>query len=250
MLFTPLAALDRKALDTRMLHQLVHASFVSPRPWIEEGLAHFAMALLREQDGRAAAIQYMDQLLGPLQEAEKKPGEHGMATSSDEVMYRVKAMFAWWMLRDMVGNTALQKALQAYRPAEDKSPSYLPDLIAREAHRDLTWFFNEWVYRDRGLPDFRIASAFPRQLLGATGFVVAITVENLGDVSAEVPVIVRTSQGDRVKRVLVKAKDKTVDRIEIPVMPTEVVVNDGSVPESDMTNNSFKITSAAPMRTP
>ena len=246
MLFTPLEPLDRKALDGRMLHQLVHASFPSPRPWIEEGLAHFATALLREQDGRAAAIQYMDELLGPLQEVEKKPGEHGMATSDDELMYRIKAMFVWWMLRDMVGNTALQKALQAYRPADDKSPSYLPDLIAREAHRDLSWFFNEWVYRDRGLPDFRIASAFPRQLLGATGYVVAITVENLGDVSAEVPVIVRTPQGDRVKRIVVKAKDKAVDRIEVPVMPTEVLVNDGSVPESDTTNNSFKIRAPSP----
>jgi aminopeptidase N len=219
---------------------LVHASFSSPRQWIDEGLAHFAMALLREQDGRAAAIVYMNQFLPPLQSAEKQPREHGLATSSDELMYRIKAMFVWWMLRDMVGDVPLQRALKQYRPADDKSPSYLPDLIAREAHRDLSWFFDEWVYRDRGLPDFRVVSAFPRQTL-ANAYVVAVTVENLGAVSAEVPVIVRTAQGDRVKRVLIKAHDKTIERIEVPVMPTEVIVNDGSVPESDTANNSFVI---------
>jgi len=240
MLFTPLETLDRKGLEARMMHQLVHASFSSPRQWIDEGLAHFAMALLREQDGRAAAIVYMNQFLAPLQSAEKQPGEHGLATSTDELMYRIKAMFVWWMLRDMVGDAALQRALKQYRPADDKSPSYLPDLIAREAHRDLSWFFDEWVYRDRGLPDFRVVSAFPRQTL-ANAYVVAVTVENLGAVSAEVPVIVRTAQGDRVKRVLVKAHDKAIERIEVPVVPTEVIVNDGSVPESDTANNSFVI---------
>ena len=240
MLFTPLATLDRKALEVRMVHQLVHASFTSPRPWIDEGLAHLAMALLREQDGRPSALAYMEQFLPALQAAEKHPGEHGLAVSSDELMYRVKAMFVWWMLRDLVGDAALQRALKQYRPANDKSPSYLPELIAREGHRDLSWFFDEWVYRDRGLPDFRIVNAFPRKTLG-NAYVVTVTIENLGAVSAEVPVIVRTAQGDRIKRVVVKAKDKAVDRIDVPLLPSEVIVNDGSVPESDMTNNSFKI---------
>ncbi len=240
LLFTPLAALDRKAVEERMIHQLVHASFRSSRPWIEEGLAHFAMALEREQDGRAAAIALLDQSLPTLQEAEKQPAPHGLATSSDSLMYRAKAMFVWWMLRDMVGDAALQRALKLYRPADDKSPSYIPDLIAKEAHRDLSWFFDDWVYRDRGLPDFHVVSAFPRQTLG-NSYVVALTIENTGAVSAEVPVIVRTAQGDRIKRLLVKAHDKTVDRIEVPAPPTEVIINDGSVPESDMTNNSFVI---------
>jgi hypothetical protein len=33
-----------------------------------------------------------------------------------------------------------------------------------------------------------------------------------------------------------------VVRIRIPAAPTEAVVNDGSVPESDANNNSLKIT--------
>jgi len=32
-----------------------------------------------------------------------------------------------------------------------------------------------------------------------------------------------------------------VIRVEVPKLPEEIVVNDGSVPESDVTNNVFKI---------
>jgi hypothetical protein len=38
-----------------------------------------------------------------------------------------------------------------------------------------------------------------------------------------------------------RGKDKGVIRVEVPSPPLEIVVNDGSVPESDMTNNTFKI---------
>ncbi|MGH9524705.1 MAG: hypothetical protein ACRD3E_19455, partial [Terriglobales bacterium] len=127
MLIAPFATIDKKALDARMMHQLVHASMWSPRPWIEEGLAHFGTALLAAQQGRASAIDYMDQFLPALQEAEKngasasaqsgassssKPAvaaattdaERSLINSPDEIMFRIKGMFVWWMLRDMVGD--------------------------------------------------------------------------------------------------------------------------------------------------
>lgn len=271
MLVTPLSTTDVKLLQERMMHQLVHASFPSPRPWIEEGLAHFGTALLRAEQGRASAIDYMDQFLPALQAAEKNAGsavppapagtssskpaeasaqdpseaERSLINSPDEIMFRIKSMFVWWMLREMVGDAPLQKALAAYRPAEDKSATYLPDLISHEAHRDLSWFFDDWVYRDRGLADFQVVSAFPRKTL-AHSWVVAVTVEDQGSAGAEVPVIIRTAQGDRSRRVLVKAHDKSVERIEVPDLPTEVIVNDGSVPESDTSNNTFKIQAAPP----
>jgi hypothetical protein len=40
---------------------------------------------------------------------------------------------------------------------------------------------------------------------------------------------------------LVKGKSKAVDRIELPARPTEALVNDGSVPESNMKNNSMPV---------
>lgn len=275
LLITPLETTDPAALHERMMHQLVHASFPSPRPWIEEGLAHFGMALLRADQGRAAAVTYMDGFLPVLQAAEKPVEDSGprrpagaaplpaqntgaaaapgrgvetspdaaansLINSPDEVMYRIKAMFVWWMLRDMVGDTALQSALSRYRPADDKLPSYLPDLISREAHKDLSWFFDDWVYRDRGLPDFHVVSAYPRQTL-AKSYVVAVTLENLGGAGAEVPVIIHTPEGNSIRRMTVKAHDKAIDRFEVPVVPTDITVNDGSVPESDMKNNSFTV---------
>ena len=149
-------------------------------------------------------------------------------------------MYVWWMLRDMVGEAVLKKAIAAYRPEKDKEPSYMPRLIATQTQRDLEWFFDDWVYRDRGLPDFKVESAFPRKNMTGS-FMVTITVDNLGTAGAEVPVIVKFKGGEIMKRLEVRAKDKAVIRIEVPADPQEIVVNDGSVPESNMANNTFKL---------
>jgi hypothetical protein len=69
----------------------------------------------------------------------------------------------------------------------------------------------------------------------------AITVDNLGTAGAEVPVIVKFVGGEVSKRLEVRAKGKATIRIEAPGTPQEIVINDGSVPESDLTNNVFKI---------
>jgi hypothetical protein len=70
---------------------------------------------------------------------------------------------------------------------------------------------------------------------------VTITVENLGTAGAEVPVTVKFAGGDVTKRLEIRAKSRGVIRVEIPASPAEIVVNDGSVPESDGKNNVFKI---------
>jgi hypothetical protein len=51
--------------------------------------------------------------------------------------------------------------------------------------------------------------------------------------------------GDLNRRLEVRAKSKASLRIESPAVPLEVIVNDGSVPESDTSNNEFKIESAS-----
>src|ERR1039457_6526362 len=56
-LLTPLASIDPKLAALMSAHQLTHAAFSSPRPWIDEGLAHFAQVLyLERQSGRQAAL--------------------------------------------------------------------------------------------------------------------------------------------------------------------------------------------------
>jgi hypothetical protein len=249
MLFTPLELTDRSAMQLRMMHQLAHASFSSPRPWIEEGVAHFAQALERErQGGRAAALAYMQTFLPALQAAEASGSETkatratpGLINSTDEVMYRVKAMYVWWMLRDMTGDATLQQAIRKYRALDDKDTAYMPRLIEQAAKRDLEWFFDDWLYRDRGLPNLRVDSVFPRATLNGT-YVVTVTIANDGNAAAEAPVFARAEGGERVKRLLVRGKNKAVERVEVPTAPTEVVVNDGSVPESNLNNNAMAVT--------
>ncbi|MBZ5704611.1 MAG: hypothetical protein LAN63_04605 [Acidobacteriia bacterium] len=251
MLLTPLSpSADSRLTQMTAVHQLTHAAFPSSRSWIYEGLAHFAQAAYREQQsGRKAALDFMAQHRTAVANAENTiKAEHdkgsaareSLINTSVEELYRSKAMYVWWMLHDMVGEAALKKALAAYRAEEDKAPSYVQRLVEAQSKRDLEWFFDDWVYRDRGLPDFRVESAFPRATVGG-GYVVTVSVENLGEAGTEVPVTLRVEGGEITKRLEVRAKSKAVVRIEAPTAPQEVMVNDGSVPESDMSNNILKI---------
>ncbi len=249
LLLTPLANDDSKLAGLAAAHQLTHAAFLSFRPWIEEGLAHFAQALYLEREkGRPTALEYMgthrfaftevnEQTTIPRSEDEVI---RSLVNTTSEELYRSKSMYVWWMLRDMIGEPALKKAIAGYRPEQDKDPSYMPHLIAAQTQRDLEWFFDDWVYRDRGLPDFKVESVFARKTMNDT-FMLTITLDNLGTAGAEVPVIIKFTGGEMMRRLLVQAKNKTVIRVEVPAAPYEVVANDGSVPESDMTNNTFKI---------
>jgi hypothetical protein len=214
-------------------------------------VAHFAQALYRErQGGRKTALDFMATHLPAISDAEKAlaaehdadtPARQSLINTNLEEFYRSKAMYVWWMLRDMVGDDALKKVFAAYRPEQDKQPSYVQRLLEAQSKRDLEWFFDDWVYRDRGLPDFRIESVYPHQTMRGS-YMVTVTVENLGEAGAEVPVIARAEGGEERKRLEVRGKSKKSIRLIVPVVPKEVIVNDGSVPESDMTNNQFKVT--------
>jgi hypothetical protein len=250
VLLTPLSSTDSTVYELSAVHQLTHAAFLSPRPWIYEGLAHFAQALEREQlNGRQAALDFMARHRTAIAETEKtlatahnqnEPANESLINTGTEEFYRSKALYVWWMLRDMIGDVALKKALAAYHSDQDKGSAYLQHLIEAQTHRDLEWFFDDWVYRDRGLPDFRVESAYPRATVNG-GYIVTITIENLGDAAAEVPVTLRMASGEVTKRLEVHAKSKAAVRIEAASTPQEVVVNDGSVPESDLSNNVFKV---------
>jgi hypothetical protein len=254
MLLTPLGDTDPKLLQIALVHELTHAAFPSNRPWIYEGLAHFAQAAYRErQENRQAALDFLGLHRAAVVAAQKvvaeRPKEASaqeeslIATSVDEFS-RSKAAYVWWMLRDMLGEDTLKKVLASYRADEDKDPAYVQRLAEAQAKRNLQWFFDDWVYHDRGLPDFRVDSAFSRSA-SQDNYLVTVTVENLGAAGAEVPVMVRFEGGELAQRVEVRGKAKFVVRVATPKPPTEIVVNDGSVPESDMSNNVFKVENSA-----
>jgi|HubBroStandDraft_1064217.scaffolds.fasta_scaffold00016_58 hypothetical protein len=249
LLLMPLTGTDPKQAGLVATHQLTHAAFFSPRPWINEGLAHFVQALYVEhQSGRPAALDYLGQHRFAFSTSEKPTAaprsedevNHSLINTYNEELYRSKAMCVWWMLRDLVGGPALKKALASYRPDEDKEPSYMQRLIQTQTQKDLGWFFDDWVYRDRGLPDFKVESAFARKTQPGA-YVLTITVANLGGAGAEVPITVKFAGGEVTQRLVVRGQSKGVIRIETTKPPEEIVVNDGSVPESDISNNVFEI---------
>jgi aminopeptidase N len=247
LLLASLAAEDAKLGGINLVHELVHSALWSPRLWVYEGLAHFAEATYREeQGGRQAALDLLGIHRATFVEAEKdvsasagKNAGQPLTTTFDEIYFRSKSAYVWWMLRDLVGDEALKSAIGKYRAGDDKDPKYVEQLVSSAAKRELGWFFDDWVYHDRGLPDILVHSAHPWKTDKAT--MITVTLENRGTAGAEVPFTVRCEGGDVTKRLQVRAKSTATTRVELPGTPTEILVNDGSVPESELSNNVYKI---------
>jgi hypothetical protein len=253
LLLASMAAEDSQLAGTNLVHELVHSAVPSSRPWVYEGLAHFAEAMYRqEQGGRQAALDLLGQHRAAFLDSEKEvsaaPQKNAglpLASTFDETYYRSKAAYVWWMLRDMVGDDALKQALSKYRAEDDKDQKYVEQLIESAAKRDLGWFFDDWVYQDRGLPDFHVQSVHPWKTEKGVQ-IITVTLENLGGAGAEVPFTIVFEGGEITKRIEVRAKSTATTRVELPstaseIRISEIRVNDGSVPESDLTNNVFQI---------
>jgi hypothetical protein len=250
LLMASMAAEDSKLVGINLVHELVHSALPSSRPWVYEGLAHFAEAMYRqEQGGRQAALDFLGLHRAAFLDSEKevsaapdKKVGQPLAVTFDETYYRSKAAYVWWMLRDMVGDDALKEAIRKYRPGDDndKAPKYVEQLIEAAAKRDLGWFFDDWVYQDRGLPDFHVQSVHPWKTEKGVQFI-TVTLENLGNAGAEVPFTIFFEGGEITKRIEVRAKATATTRVELPGTASKIVVNDGSVPESDLTNNVFNV---------
>jgi hypothetical protein len=253
--FAPIMKLEPKSEEMMMGHQLVHTIISSPRPWINEGLGHLAQLLIRErQDGREGALSYLNQFRETVAETEKAALQEApnkgdpLATSNDQIMFRSKSSYVWFMLRDMVGDKALSAAIHNYQPQADSQPGYIQSLIEAQTspHQSLEQFFDDWVYRDKGLPDFKIATVYPRATLGRDVYIVTVTVENTGEPSAPVVVGVMSEKGERREKGFIAGHGKTVIRVSFPGTPTRAWVNDGSVPESDINNNAAEIKNLPP----
>jgi aminopeptidase N len=257
LLMASLAGEDSKLAGTNLVHELVHSAVPSARPWVYEGLAHFAEAMYREQQGgRPAALDFLGVHKDAFVDAEKelatssnksvvdnrsaKSAGQPLATTFDETFYRSKAAYVWWMLRDMVGDDALKQAIAKYRAEDDKDPKYMERLVEAAAKRDLGWFFEDWVYQDRGLPDLRVQSAHPWKTDKDVQFI-TVTLENRGDAGAEVPLTISFEGGTITQRIEVHGKSTATTRIELQGTPSQIVVNDGGVPEGDVTNNVFTV---------
>ena len=235
VLAAPLANGNPQQLAPGIIFTVAHGAFWSRRAWLNEGVAGFLSTLwIEAQRGRTAAVENLN--AGRQALALDEPASPGEGAGQDllhaigPAYYRTKAMYVLWMLRDIAGDKALAAAFAAYDPGQDLKPEYFEQLLERTSGKDLRWFFDDWVYRDRGRPDLSIAGVYPSRL-GRQQFLVAVEIANDGYAEAEVPVIVKGVDGSVTERVRVPAHGHITHRITFQENPTEVDVNDGTVPE-------------------
>jgi hypothetical protein len=258
LLVAPITTLAAETSAPALVHSLTYAWVQTGQPWFDEGLAQFAGLLWTEQQqGRAAAIQQLTDLLQPVALAEPAlsppttnnqqpttstdPIGQPLTTATDDLYCRRKAAAVWWMLRGIAGDQPLASALTQWtaQPAShDTGPQQaiaFEKLLEKTSGKDLTWFFADWILRDRGLPDLTIAAVEPIQLPAGkghdSGWLVAITVHNDGAAAAEVPVIIRSGTFSTTKRLRIPGFSSATDRVLVEAPPTQVLVNDGSTPE-------------------
>jgi hypothetical protein len=248
LLATPLSSDPPQDLAPIVAHALAHAAFVSPRAWLNEGVASFIGTLwLDSAQGHTAAMENLNAGRSALALAE--PGTPGQGPGEDllhavsPVYYRTKATYVLWMLRNLLGDKDLAAALQAYRPAADTQPGYFQHLVEQAGGRDLGWFFSNWVDEDRGLPDLSIAGVYPspeahQQVL------VAVDIANDGYTEASVPLTVRGADTQATNWVRVPAHGHVTQRVLFQETPSEVDLNDGSVPEVQSTMHQKILSSA------
>jgi hypothetical protein len=249
LLVRPMRADGPATLAPALAHSLTHAWIHSSHPWIDEGLAQFLSILWTERtSGRAAALADLQDAARPLALIEPElpdstlsPAGSSLASATGDIFYRTKAAAVWWMLRSIVGDGALKQTLQTYRldPTLDRDPIGLQRALEKLSHKDLRWFFDDWVYRDRGLPDLSIVSVTPSQLTSRAGlpagWLIAVEVRNDGYAAAEVPVTVRSSTASETQRLRIPGRSSASTRIVFAGTPAEVEVNDGGVPETQTT---------------
>ncbi len=239
MLATPVRAASEEVLDNVFAHALTHAWVMSRRAWLSEGVAHFMGTLwMEKQRGREEALAMLADSRQALALAEPaSPGEgdgQPLLTATAPVYYRTKAAYVLWMLRSLVTDETLSAALRAYNPDADRTPDYFEHLLENAgARRDLRWFFNDWVYHDMGLPDLAIDNVFTTPTALSGSYLVAVTVSNDGYAGAEVPVQVISDLATVTQRVVVAGRARATLRILLQGQPTEVRVNDGTIPETD-----------------
>jgi hypothetical protein len=267
LLVAQLSSLAAQSSVPALVHSMTHAWVQTGQPWIDEGLAQF-MGLLwtEQQQGREAAVAQLVELERPVALAEPAfvqatsgdadPVGQPLIVASDEMYYRRKAAAVWWMLRGIVGDQPLAAALTtlAEQPASLET-GYVQalafeTLLEKISGKDLKWFFNDWVLRDRGLPDLTIADVAPRQLPAGqghdSGWLVAVTVRNDGAAAAEVPVVIRSGTFSTTKRIRIAGFSSATDRVLVEAPPTQVLVNDGSTPEVRSSTHSEAVVLKTP----
>jgi hypothetical protein len=232
VLFADVQGSEPAKLADVVVHSLTHLYFRSPYAWLQEGVPSFMGSLWLEQNhGRDIAIQQLDNTRGALSLAEPASDSQTLLLARDPVYYRTKATYVFWMLRDLAGDEVLARALHGYQPGSDTAGTGFEQVLEQASGRDLKWFFENWVYHDRGLPDLSIAGVYPNKASVPGSYIVAVDVANSGTAEALVPVSVSSTTTTVVERLRIPAKSSVSHRFLLQGELSVVAVNDGTVPE-------------------
>lgn len=261
LLATSLGVGPADRLDGVLVHSLAHAYLASPRQpppaWLNEGVATFLeSAWVEKQHGRDRALQMLESDRAALALVEPpSPGTSAgepLAVATAPVYYRTKAAYVLWMLRDLTSDQALSTALRGLideresgKPSDMLGGSLQTQLKQAGVSRDLSWFFSDWVNADKGLPDLTINSVFPNAAQAGT-YLVAVNVTNAGYAATDVPVTVRTAKNTLTERIFIPAHGTVVERMVVMGPPTQVQLNDGTVPELTASIHVVDVTVQSP----
>ena len=269
-----------EAVAAELVRPLTHASFAPQAPttaWLAEGLPEFMSLLWTEKtQGREAAVAQLthnatlialaspDLSARPPQTSQTNPPGQPLTDAYSDIYLRLKSAAVLWQLREILGhdptgNDLFRPALVAFRrslalnPTLDRNPKAFELSLERTTGRELAWFFSDWVYRDRGLPDLTIAHIAARAERNSktqlAGYLVAVEVSNEGDAIAEVPVTVRSartsaaSNAQITERLRIPAHASASVRIFFQGTPDNVEVNDGTTPELRTSTHTAQIVS-------
>ena len=267
---------DPKEVAPALVRPLTHAWFSvggAQNNWLDQGIPELISLLYLERtQGREAALAELRHASNLIALAEpdfiatpNAPGEPLTSAESEVYLHR-KATAVLWQLRDLLGEAPFRDALLAFRrslsldPALAQDPQSFQKTLERTSGKDLSWFFPDWVLRDRGLPDLTILAVNLRPIAGTqlahpergAGYLVAVEVRNEGDAPAEVPVTVSASRGvnadslTATERLRIPAHATASTRILFESTPELVQVNDGTVPELRNTTHTYKIQQVTP----
>jgi hypothetical protein len=255
-----------EGIAPEIIRGLAHAFFQtnsSVSLWLDQGIPEFMSLLATERtSGRPAAIAQLQQDALALLFAEPDLVAHPnlagtplIQASSDSLLH-LKSAAVLWQLREILGDDLFRLGLTTFRhsrqlnPALDRDPEAFEKSLEKTCSHDLAWFFDDWVYHDRSLPDLTIAQVNPRPILPMAGhpggYLVAIDIRNDGYAAAEVPVTVRAGNGGSAdttatSRIRVPARSTASVRIVFGGVPETVELNDGSVPELRAPTHTFNI---------
>lgn len=282
MVALPLRAKDSGELTSAMSQWLTHAWFHADEAWMTEGLATFMQQMWQEKQlqgerGATAAPQVDETSLRALSLYDAEPTrkeDDTVSTSSpaertplthcaEPICYRTKGAAVWRMLRYIVGEEPLQLALQSLHTRGEANAEALQDVLEKTSGKDLSWFFEDWVFHDRGLPDLSIVAIAPRSLdapvhIGPlppgqaqlperdkskpNGWMVAVEVRNDGGAAAEVPITLHGAGITTTDRLRIAAHSVATLRVVMPAAPDNVQVNDGTVPEVGNSTHTRAVT--------